>query len=254
MKKILSLLLLATLLVACGDKNPPTDDPVVPKEDTVQKISLSMNTKIANQHETYTLTYTIEPASLQDKCTVIWASSDEAIASVSEGVVNILRPGECKISATVEGTSISDTCLFLINAYPPTITFSQLQCDGQDLVLDTVSDNAYNARGALAQKRISGRVKFESVSGTMNTVAITFSPSLVHSWGICILDYSYEWMTSRIEQPQNGVYSYSYRGGYNSTFSFSFIATGNDPVSVPIVFSATNAFGKRTSIELTFKD
>ena len=250
-----SLLLLLTFICvfisSCTEK---AQEPEIPQPETVQKIKLSKNYEIMIPNESFTLTYTIEPTSLQDKCSVLWSSSDKSLATVENGIVTCLRGGQCKIVALVEGTSIYDTCIVLINhpEIPPTITFSNFQCEGDELTLEQISDTKCHATGAHAQKRVSGHVEFRCGSSVLSSVTMTFKPSQVHSWGISLLDWSSDWMTSRIEQPQNGLYSYSYRGGYSSKFSFSFIPTGSDPISVPITFSVTNYQGLRTSIELTF--
>lgn len=61
-----------------------------------------------------TLTYTIYPAGATG--TVTWSSSDSNVATVNDGVVNYVAAGSATITATIDGTAISDTCSVTITA------------------------------------------------------------------------------------------------------------------------------------------
>ena len=251
MKKIfLCLLSICSLFYSCTETK---EEPEIPQQETVKRITLSKNSVNLYEGKKDTLTYAITPSSLHNVQTVTWTSSASNIAIVKDGVISAISNGVCKIYVTIVGTSICDSCVVVVlqEKIPPTITFSELKSEGQDLVLEKVNDTKYHIKGAHATKMISGYVDFYAAK-TLHSVAITFNANQVSSWGISILDWSSDWITSRIEQPQNGAYNYIYSGGKSSKFSFKFIPRGSDPVSIPITYSITDKQGTRTSIELIF--
>ena len=105
-RKILSILLFATLLFAC-DKNP--QETVVP----VSSVTLSKTDLTLVEGEEETLVATVKPENATDK-SVVWESSDDKVASVSnEGKVSAVSEGEATITAK-SGTA-SATCQVKVN-------------------------------------------------------------------------------------------------------------------------------------------
>ena len=73
-------------------------------------ISLNKTTASLKANETVTLTATVTPSTTTNK-TVTWKSSDETIATVSNGVVTAHKVGTADITATTtDGSNLSATC------------------------------------------------------------------------------------------------------------------------------------------------
>ena len=88
----------ATITAACGDAKATCA--VTVKPVPAETITLSQETIEAVEGQKVQLTATVGPDNTTDK-TVTWASSDETIATVDEtGMVTIVKPGECDITAT----------------------------------------------------------------------------------------------------------------------------------------------------------
>lgn len=100
---ILSVAVLA-LSVSCGPVDPSTpNDPVNPSKPDQKKvevtgITLSKTTISLLVNEEETLTADVQPADATDK-TVTWSSSDESVASVTDGKVKGLAEGSATITA-----------------------------------------------------------------------------------------------------------------------------------------------------------
>lgn len=72
----------------------------------VSGVTLDKTSGTLNEGETVTLTATVEPADATDK-TVTWASSNNAVATVENGVVKAVAPGTAVITATAGNQSAS---------------------------------------------------------------------------------------------------------------------------------------------------
>lgn len=95
-----------------------TCDIVVSKKDEeiihVSNVTLSESRMNKNVGDTFTLIATIEPSNATNK-DIVWSSSDETIASVSDGLVQCLAPGEVLIRATSADGNITAECNLFVN-------------------------------------------------------------------------------------------------------------------------------------------
>lgn len=90
--KFVAVALAALTLVACNKKTEENNGGV-----EVTKVTLDQATAKVKVGETLKLTATVEPAGA---ATVVWSSSDEAIATVKDGVVTGIANGRAVIVAT----------------------------------------------------------------------------------------------------------------------------------------------------------
>ena len=129
--------------VAINITNPTVT--VVPKEIPVTSIVLDQTALALNVNETATLTATVSPDDASFK-TVTWTSSDEAVATVSGGVVTAVGVGEATITA--QAGDFTATCVVNVGDVPVTgITLNQSALDllvnEKDTLTATVTpDNA----------------------------------------------------------------------------------------------------------------
>ena len=108
-----------TITATCGEKSASCVVNVIPVE--VEEITLSAKETSLKVGETVTLTATVKPDDATDK-TVTWTSSDESVATVSNGVVIAKKVGTATIYAkagdktatcaiTVVATSVTSVSL-----------------------------------------------------------------------------------------------------------------------------------------------
>ncbi|MBQ9705710.1 MAG: Ig-like domain-containing protein [Paludibacteraceae bacterium] len=118
-------------LIATGDPgfyvfSMPTDNnvTVVPANSslTVEKpfsghvegVLLDKDNATLRRGETLTLTATVEPAEAANK-NVTWTSSNEAVATVENGIVKAVSEGKATITVTTEEGQFTATCLITVN-------------------------------------------------------------------------------------------------------------------------------------------
>lgn len=88
----------ATVTAACGNATGSCAVTVKPIEAT--EVTVEPSEIVAVEGETVPLTATVLPNNTTDK-SVVWTSGDETVATVDEnGLVTILKAGECDITAT----------------------------------------------------------------------------------------------------------------------------------------------------------
>jgi hypothetical protein len=239
-------------LYSCREKE---QEPETPQQiETIESISLSKHSIELFEGCKDTLKYMITPSSLQEEYSVTWLSSSNNIANVVNGIVTAKRKGYCWIYATVNDTTLLDSCKVTVSReiIPPTIRLSNLKSGEQELTMTKVSETKYIVYGVHAQNKVSGNVEFGATK-YIYSVAMTYNTNQVNDWRIGMLDWSSDYITSMIQKPENGTYSYVYTSGCSfSSFSFSFILTGYDPISVPINFSISDRTGTNTTIEVLF--
>lgn len=74
----------------------------------VKEITLSENNLELNLKGTHSVTYTVLPEDISEETTVVWSSSDENVATVSDyGEINAVGAGSCTITATAGRKSAS---------------------------------------------------------------------------------------------------------------------------------------------------
>ena len=86
----------ATITAKAGDKTATCQITVVATE--VTSVSLNKTTASLKAGETVTLTATVNPSDATDK-TVTWTSSDQTVATVSNGIVTAKKVGSATITA-----------------------------------------------------------------------------------------------------------------------------------------------------------
>ncbi len=104
--------------VACGDEGGTKDnDPgeILPDVVAVTGVELSAESKNMVVGDEVTLTATITPEDADNK-TITWASSDDAVATVAEGVVTAVAEGEATITVTTEDGGFKDECAVSVGA------------------------------------------------------------------------------------------------------------------------------------------
>lgn len=89
-------------------EEPDTEDPIA-----VEGITLDKTTATVKEGATVTLTATVTPGNATDK-TVTWSTSNEAIATVSGGVVTGVKAGE--VTITAKAGDKSATCTVTVTA------------------------------------------------------------------------------------------------------------------------------------------
>ena len=89
-------------------EEPDTEDPIA-----VEGITLDKTTATVEEGATVTLTATVTPGNATDK-TVTWSTSNEAIATVSDGVVTGVKAGE--VTITAKAGDKSATCTVTVKA------------------------------------------------------------------------------------------------------------------------------------------
>lgn len=96
---------------AMGIDLSKTPDPVIP----VESITLDSESLQMNVGDEYTLTATVSPSDATDK-TVLWASTDESIATVVDGKITAVAPGLVFISASSSDGIQTAACMVSVSA------------------------------------------------------------------------------------------------------------------------------------------
>lgn len=148
---------------------------------TVKKVSveLSPNSKSLLIGETATLTATTSPAGLD----VTWESSNNMVASVSDGKITANAPGEITITAyiTYNGKEFSDTCTVKVSEPAIQLGYSQLKLAKNETVTMiaetypeglTISWSSEDV--SICSISSSGVITAKSIGNTMITGSITY--------------------------------------------------------------------------------
>ena len=112
--KCLVLAIATVLLCACPGKDPnEPDGPDKPGKVDVTSVSLSPDEIKLGIGETTTLTATVLPEEATDK-SVKWSSSDTAVATVSDGIVTAVAPGNATISVITNDGGFTANCMAIV--------------------------------------------------------------------------------------------------------------------------------------------
>lgn len=109
--------------IQSNDKaNSDLADQLVKPEDTtnrkVAELKVSPTSTTLEEGKSTSITATIKPNDAANK-TLAWKSSNESIATVSNGTVKAKKPGSCTITATTtDGSGLSATVSIKVNAKP----------------------------------------------------------------------------------------------------------------------------------------
>ena len=202
-------------------EEPDPDDPIA-----VEGITLDKTTATVEEGATVTLTATVTPGNATDK-TVTWSTSNEAIATVSGGVVTGVKAGE--VTITAKAGDKSATCTVTVTAAatePEVVPVTGVTLNQTEVTLDinqtltlvaTVApENATNKAVTWASDKtdiatVDANGKVTAVAaGTANitvttadggktaTCAVTVNPAtepedptVVREWVDSALDYNY---------------------------------------------------------------
>ena len=105
----------ATITARAGDKSATCDVTVVARVYPVVSVSLDPTEKTIKVGDNFNLTFTIQPENATNK-EVTWSSSAPTIASVENGVVTGVAPGEAVITVTTVDGSHTATCAVKVTA------------------------------------------------------------------------------------------------------------------------------------------
>lgn len=113
-----ALTALSTLtFISCEkEDNKKEDPPVVDETVAVTGITLDQTTLSLKEGDQATLTATVAPENATDK-SISWKSSDENVATVTDGVVKALSGGTATITVTAnDGSGISASCAVTVES------------------------------------------------------------------------------------------------------------------------------------------
>lgn len=89
--------------------------------DKITGFTLSSHTRKIKVGNSIRLGYTVEPEGYSEPFTVSWSSSDNSIATVNKGgLIEALKVGEVTITASIDGTFFSDSCVITVVSDSPT--------------------------------------------------------------------------------------------------------------------------------------
>lgn len=147
-------------IVPCTLKLVPGDD------INVESVALDQGTLALTEGDTATLAATVSPDNATNK-TVTWASDNEEVATVADGVVTAVAAGSANITATTEDGGHTATCTVTVNAKQPEVK------TGYTVSLPT--DKTSIAAGESATVDVTVGVGTEETATTYNAVDMTIT-------------------------------------------------------------------------------
>ena len=108
-----------------GGKTATCEVSVVAKAVLVESVSLDKTSVELKEGEEVSLTATVKPGNATNK-NVIWSSSNETVASVTDGKVSALKSGETTITVTTEDGAKTAECTIIVKGDPAITSLSEL--------------------------------------------------------------------------------------------------------------------------------
>lgn len=208
---ILFCCLSAALFIACG--------PEEPQKIAVTGIALDRVKVTMTEGEATTLIPTITPADATDK-SVTWSSSNQAVATVREGVVSALKAGTAVITAKTNDGGITASCTVTVDIAMAAITgeASHISCRNAEIA------GKANLPGATATDLTFG-VLYSTNSGVLLGTATQIQAKSFDS------DYNYT-VNTEVLEPETTYYYRSYISQnneitYGDTKSFKTLAVSS---------------------------
>lgn len=164
-KRILSGLLalfFSLELIACTSGGGTGDSSTQPQQTEVTSLQLNTTEINAFEGETYTLIATVLPENATNT-ELTWRSSNEAVATVSEGVVSCLKSGTAQITVTTSNDIVA-TCNVIVSVEPAP-TFAKMYIDTQGKPIDSkevyvgCSVSVTNTDAEYCFENLTGKIK-----------------------------------------------------------------------------------------------
>ena len=108
-----------------GDKTATCEVTVVAKAILVESVSLDKTSVELKEGEEVSLTATVKPSNATNK-NVTWSSSNETVASVTDGKVSALKSGETTITVTTEDGAKTAECKITVKGDPAITSLSEV--------------------------------------------------------------------------------------------------------------------------------
>ncbi|MBO5709186.1 MAG: Ig-like domain-containing protein [Bacteroidales bacterium] len=108
-----------------GGKTATCEVTVVAKAILVESVSLDKTSVELKEGEEVSLTATVKPDNATNK-NVTWSSSNETVASVTDGKVTALKSGETTITVTTEDSAKTAECKITVKGNPATATLGKV--------------------------------------------------------------------------------------------------------------------------------
>ncbi len=131
---LLALTLAAALLAVPAAAVDPGDQPDPPATVAVTGVSLNPASLSLEVGDTGTLTAAVAPADATNQA-VTWSSSNEAVATVSNGTVSAISAGQAAITVTTEDGGFTAQC-FVTVTVPPPVAVSSVSLNKDSLSLE----------------------------------------------------------------------------------------------------------------------
>jgi hypothetical protein len=163
----LMFLTFSLFYAACGKKDNPE-----PAQKAVANITLNKTEMILGQDEAFTLTATVTPDNAVDK-TVTWATSDAAIATITDGKIKCVAPGI--VTITAKAGEKTATCKVTVAASLMTWNIGTPNAADVKAMLTGVTSGytlTVVGNGAMQDWSSSNDVPYKSVKANIKTLII----------------------------------------------------------------------------------
>ena len=181
-------------------------------------ITLSANTLTFNKEESQTLIATVEPTDVIDE--IVWKSSNNAIATVENGIVTPVSDGSCIITATVRGVSAqcnvivaieNEVITYKVNNYLTNVTSSNSATSvnaGQSYTATLTANEGYaidenSIVVSMNATEITDSV-YNAKTNEISIATVTGDISITASAVVSISGWDFEWDYTQGLMSENG--------------------------------------------------